>query len=58
MSILIAYLLLAGCLATNWQAVKKHYHVSWNGSRWVVRDSRGRFVRITRNPWDVMSLAF
>lgn len=56
MLIVIPYLLLLLTLAINWQCVSKHYNVKWNGNRWVVRDSKGHFVRITRNPWDILSL--
>ena len=54
--ILNAYLLLLVALIANWYAVASKYRIKWTGSRWVVRDSKGRFVRITNNPWNVLSL--
>jgi len=30
---------------------KKEYNVTHNGSRYVVRDKKGRFVIITRHPF-------
>lgn len=54
--ILISYSLLIVLAAYELRRTYTHYNVKWNGSRWVVRDSKGRFVRITRNPWDVLSL--
>lgn len=57
-SILIGYLLIVAFLVMNYQEVNKSYNVRWNGSRWVVRDSYGKFVTITRSLWDVLSLAY
>lgn len=47
----IAYLLVKDL-----NRVLKKYTVTHNGYYWVVRDNKGRFVRITRNFWDILSL--
>lgn len=52
----VSYLALLAALSFNWLAVASKYNIKWNGYKWVVRDSRGRFVVITRNPWTVLSL--
>ncbi|AUV57200.1 hypotheticla protein [Erwinia phage vB_EamP-S2] len=54
--IIIAYIAMAAFMYRDWLKVKKVYKVKHNGSRWVVRDSKGRFVIITRNPFDIISL--
>lgn len=54
--IVYSYMMLLVALSANWCVVANNYHIKWNGSKWVVRDSKGRFVRITKNPWNVLSL--
>ena len=34
----------------------KRYKVTKRGERWIVRASKGRFVRITDNYWDICQL--
>lgn len=48
--------LIAYVLAKDLKRVLDKYTVTHNGYYWIVRDSKGRFVRITRNFWDVLSL--
>lgn len=54
--IVYSYMMLLVALSANWCVVANKYRIKWNGSKWVVRDSKGRFVRITGNPWNVLSL--
>lgn len=54
--IAIMYVLMAIYMRRDFLKAKKEYNVTHNGSRYVVRDKKGRFVTITRNPFDVMSL--
>lgn len=41
-----------------WHFVKacKRYNITKRGENWVVRNSKGRFVRITDNYWDICKL--
>ena len=47
---------IAYVLVKDLNRVLKKYTVTHNGYYWVVRDNKGRFVRITRNFWDILSL--
>lgn len=62
---LASYTLLMFAVATicifmkaylDFQKAKRHYKIVKRGDNWVVRDVKGRFVRITDNYWDVCSL--
>jgi len=48
--------LIAYVLIKDWVKVVSKYRVERKGRNWVVRDSKGRFVRITPNFFDVLSL--
>lgn len=56
LDIMQAYSLLFIWLAIELRRSFKLYRIKWNGHRWVVRNSRGQFVRITRNPWDLLAI--
>lgn len=54
--LVIASLLVFTKARYDFLKAKKHYKISKRGDNWVVRDVKGRFVRITNNYWDVCSL--
>lgn len=52
----IGFALIAYIVMRDYVAVLNNYRVERKGRNWVIRDSRGRFVRITSNFFDVLSL--
>lgn len=48
--------LLAWIAYVDFSKAKKAYRIERKGRNWVVRDCKGRFVRITRNPFDIFIL--
>lgn len=49
-------IIIFGLSAIHFHRAKKLYNVTRKGDNWVVRDCKGRFVRITKNYWDVCKL--
>ena len=62
LTINLVYVIIIGCLIIFGKArydflkASKHYNIVKKRDNWVVRDKRGRFVRITDNYWDVCTL--
>ena len=57
MQLLLAAFVIVGSIALyDYHKAKKHFNIKYNGEIWVVRDSKGRFVKITNNYWDVCKL--
>lgn len=54
--ILLGLSIMLYVIARDLIKVLKEYSVTHNGSRWVVRDNKGRFVIISKSFWDVVSL--
>lgn len=53
---LFAAFLVFGKAWYDFHKAAKHYKITKKADNWVVRDSRGRFVRITDNYWDICNL--
>ncbi|GGH04298.1 hypothetical protein GCM10011416_24220 [Polaribacter pacificus] len=56
LAVLLALTIVFGLSAIHFHKAKKLYNVTRKGENWVVRDNKGRFVRITNNYWDVCKL--
>lgn len=54
--VIVGYSLIGYVMYRGWVKAHKAYNIHYNGSRWVVRDERGRFVCITKSRWDICSL--
>lgn len=54
--IFVMYIIMGLYMYNDWKKANKAYSVKYNGSRWVVRDKKGRFVMIGKSRFDVMSL--
>lgn len=52
----VALTTIFGLAAFHFVRACKRYKVSKNGYKWVVRDSKGRFVTITDNYWNICKL--
>lgn len=55
-ALIMAVTIILGLSAIHFHRAKKIYNVARKGANWVVRDNKGRFVRITNNYWDVCKL--
>lgn len=53
---ILAITIIFGLSAIHFHRAKKIYNVARKGANWVVRDNKGRFVRITNNYGDVCKL--
>lgn len=54
--IVFGLFLIASVAYRDWRKAKDAYIIKRKGRNWVVRDNRGRFVRITSNLFDILSL--
>ena len=54
--ILLGVSLIAYVAYRDWRKATDNYSIKRKGRNWVVRDNRGRFVRITSNFFDILSL--
>lgn len=53
---IISYVCIAVGLWFNYSHVKRAYNVEHNGSKWIVRDNKGRFVRLSKSVWDMLAV--
>lgn len=60
----MTYLLIAACgwllfiykVRRDFLRAHERYNIAKRGDNWVVRDSKGRFVTITDNYWNICKL--
>lgn len=52
----LAVTLIAAKAIRDFYKASKHYSIVKRCDNWIVRDKRGRFVRITDNYWDICAL--
>lgn len=52
----LAVVIIFGLAAYHFHQACKRYKVTKKGDNWVVRDSKGRFVTITNDYWNVCKL--
>lgn len=53
---LVAYVVMAAMLVRDYRKAYRVYNIKHNGSRFVVRDKKGRFVTIAKSRWDIAAL--
>lgn len=56
MMVIVGYALMMFYLVRDYKRAFKMYNITFNGSRYVVRDEQGRFVTITKSRWDIAAL--
>lgn len=52
----VTYAAMAVWIVRDYRRAFLMYNITYNGSRWVVRDERGRFVAITKSRWTLTAL--
>lgn len=52
----VTYTAMAVWIVSDYRRAFKLYNITYNGSRWVVRDELGRFVTITKSRWILSAL--